>query len=1000
MCGIAGIFAYHAAALPVERAELRSIRDAMTARGPDGQGEWYSADGRVGFGHRRLSIIDLSERGAQPMTSADGALVVTFNGEIYNYRDLRRDLESRGCQFHSDSDTEVLLHLYADMGVAMLGRLRGMFAFAIWDARKQALLLARDPYGIKPLYYADDGWTLRVASQVKALLAGNQVSHAPEPAGVVGFHLFGSVPEPHTLYQQIHALQAGHSLWVDRLGARAPEAYCSIAGIWADAEQAEPVDVAGVPELIREAVRDSVAHHMIADVPVGAFLSAGIDSGALLGVMADHAGPGHTLNAITLAFEEFRRTPADEAPLAALVAAHYGASHTVRTVGESEFHRDLPRILQAMDQPTIDGINTWFISKAAKESGLKVAISGLGGDELFGGYPSFQDVPRWVRAMWLPTRIPGLGAMMEQVQATFAPLFPRLNPKTAGMLRYGGRYPGSYLLRRGLYLPRELPSILGADLAREGLRRLDPIRHIARQLGERPPKRPFSIVASLEASLYMRNQLLRDTDWASMAHSLEVRTPLVDVQLLRRLARPLATARDARHKRLLAKSPIRPLPDVIVARSKTGFTTPIAAWQQHEAVVKRWRHRAPVSPNHHPWARRWGQFVLANAAVRDVANQPVGVTGAESSIVQGPPLRLALLAPEMAIWGGIQAYMWRLWELALVLGGDGHSHARGWTLNDGQDALARWPHSSSPRPRGHGGRPLALVGNLLLDRTQGETMIVGHVHLAPVAWIRRLLGHDLRYVVVLHGIEAWGRLGWLRRRALARADAVVVTTAFSRDACVAANQLSPENFHVIPLCLPEPATAARNCDALGGGWPILYVGRLARTEQRKGLETVMAATRELRQRGMPVTLHIVGDGDDRARLQAIATADGLGDDAVRFHGTVDSITLDRYYRSARLFVMPSAKEGFGLVFLEAMKHGVPCIGGRHGGTPEVFRDGVEGMLVDYGDIAQLVDAIAALHADPERLAQLGEKAKERFDADYRFPVFVSRWRDLLHKVAS
>src|SRR5215217_1797512 len=212
MCGIAGIYAYHYAANPVDRAELQRIRDHMAARGPDGLGEWYSENVRVGLGHRRLTIIDLSERGAQPMASADGKLVVTFNGEIYNYRELRTSLEARGRAFRTQTDTEVLLHLYAEKGEAMVNELRGMFAFGLWDAEKGALLLARDPYGIKPLYYADDGWTLRFASQVKALVAGARISRNQEPAG--------------------------WALWVDRIGTREAKRYFSIADTYRNAEAA------------------------------------------------------------------------------------------------------------------------------------------------------------------------------------------------------------------------------------------------------------------------------------------------------------------------------------------------------------------------------------------------------------------------------------------------------------------------------------------------------------------------------------------------------------------------------------------------------------------------------------------------------------------------------------------------------------------------------------------------------------------------------------------
>src|SRR5712672_4690973 len=229
MCGIAGIYAYLDVAPSVDRVELGRMNARMAPRGPDGSGDWLSPDDRVGFTHRRLAIIDLSERGAQPMHSADGALTITYNGEIYNYRALRAELESRGYTFRTESDTEVLLQLYADRGPTMVETLRGMFAFALWDAPRRRLLLARDPLGIKPLYYADDGWTLRFASQAKALLAGGAVSREPDPAGIVGFHLLGSVPEPFTVWREIRSLPAGCTLLVEKAGPGAPTAYFSIA---------------------------------------------------------------------------------------------------------------------------------------------------------------------------------------------------------------------------------------------------------------------------------------------------------------------------------------------------------------------------------------------------------------------------------------------------------------------------------------------------------------------------------------------------------------------------------------------------------------------------------------------------------------------------------------------------------------------------------------------------------------------------------------------------
>src|SRR5215469_13501706 len=353
MCAINGIFAYHLAANTPKEAELLTTREAMRARGPDGAGAWWSVNRRCGLGHRRLSIIDLSDRAAQPMTSDDGRLVVVFNGEIYNYPQLRVELEADGAHFRTTSDTEILLHLYARHGAEMVNRLRGMFAFVIWDDERRGLFLARDPYGIKPLYTANDGWTFRFASQVKALLAGGRISRDAEPAGIAGFYLFGSVPEPFTLYHDIRALPAGHTQRVDAAGPREPVPFANLAAILA-AGAANPAPAAELDERVRAAVRDSVSAHLLADVEVGMFLSAGVDSGALLGVMAD-AGQRAT-RAITLAFDEFQGTVEDEAPLAAQVAARYGARHIVRCVDEREFQEDLPDIIEAMDQPSIDGV--------------------------------------------------------------------------------------------------------------------------------------------------------------------------------------------------------------------------------------------------------------------------------------------------------------------------------------------------------------------------------------------------------------------------------------------------------------------------------------------------------------------------------------------------------------------------------------------------------------------------------------------------------------------
>ena len=571
MCGIAGIFAYADRAGPVDAPELLRIREHMRARGPDGAGMWVAPNQRIGLAHRRLAIIDLSDAGAQPMASADGQLVITFNGEIYNYRELRAELEAQGHVFRTGTDTEVLLQLYAVHGEGMLQHLRGMYAFALWDAGKQALLLARDPFGIKPLYYADDGRTLRLASQVKALLAGGAINTAPEPAGHAGFYLWGSVPAPFTLYRGIRALPAGHLMWVHGQAANPPKAFCLISDILAEAaanpargSQGEALEAIGV------ALRDSIAAHHVADVPVGMFLSAGIDSALITALSVGHGERPHTL---TLAFAEYVGTANDESPLAEQLAAQFGTRHATVMVRKADFQEQRQEILAAMDQPSIDGINTWFVSRAAASLGIKVALSGLGGDELFASYPSFSELPRIRRVARTFSHFPGLG---KRLRLLAAPVFTRYtSPKFAGLLEYGGTLGGAYLLRRALYMPWELAEVLDADMARQGWADLRCQAELDATVARIPQDR--LAVSALEMSWYMRHQLLVDTDWASMAQSLEVRVPLLDVPLLRAAA-PWLAAYPGLTKPTIAAAVAPQLPRALVHKPKTGFTVPVRDW--------------------------------------------------------------------------------------------------------------------------------------------------------------------------------------------------------------------------------------------------------------------------------------------------------------------------------------------------------------------------------------------------------------------------------------
>ena len=600
MCGIAGIFSHSPDAAPVDPDELLRMRDRMLPRGPDGEGLWVAEDRRVALAHRRLAILDLTPLGAQPMQDPETGTWIVFNGEIYNFGDLRDDLESRGIRFQSHCDTEVLLALYREVDVEMLQRLRGMFAFALWDASRRELFMARDHLGIKPLYWSNDGRTFRFASQVKALLAGGAVDDSPDAAGAVGFFLWGSVPDPFTLYRGIRALPAGHGMVVRADASTKQWSFFDLASVFADRTPSTctPAEAA---DRLRKAVSESVRYHLISDVPVGVFLSAGIDSSTIAAHAASYLnGNLHTLS---LGFREFAGTASDETILAGAIATSIGSKHQECMISSLDFEAELERILDQMDQPSVDGINTYFVCREARRMGWKVALSGLGGDELFRGYPSFRDLPRRLSLVGRIAGIPGIGRVWRLMSRSIARRTGLI--KLSSLLEYSGNLPSAYRLARGLFLPWEISQFMDRDAVRHGLETLRTTASLQRCIeGVSDQQRQISC---LEMRWYMLNQLLRDSDWASMAHSLELRVPLVDVPLLREVV-SLGNAGHAPGKHDLFRTASLPLPEAILHRQKTGFGIPVYDWFRNQD------NRATRDRMHgsRAWARRtYSQFFPA-----------------------------------------------------------------------------------------------------------------------------------------------------------------------------------------------------------------------------------------------------------------------------------------------------------------------------------------------------------------------------------------------------
>jgi asparagine synthase (glutamine-hydrolysing) len=572
MCGIAGAFSFGPDAPTADLALVKRLSELQRRRGPDGEGLWSSGDGRVCFGHRRLAIIDTGPQGAQPMSDATGRWTVSFNGEIYNYRTLRQELEQLGCRFLTKSDTEVLINVIAHWGEAGLRKLRGMYAFALWDEREHELWLARDPYGIKPLYLTEGHGTVAFASQARALASAVPLDTGRDAAALVGFYIWGHVPEPFSWWRGIHAFPPGHFQRI-RVGAK-PASAQAFAKVEESYLKLIPRPLRAGE--LRGLLQDSVQHHLVSDVPVGVFLSAGIDSNVVAALAAEQHSK---LRTITLAFEEYAGTKLDEAPLAEQAARMLGSEHTTIRVGRGEFEALIDDFFGRMDQPTIDGLNTYLISHAAARLGFKVVLSGVGGDELFGGYPSFRQVPKlawWGRQLSL---LQPFGTAAQQVLR----MLPGLPPKVAGLLSHAGDLTKAYLLRRALYLEDELASLLDESWVTRGLERLATASALTATLA---PLRAGGAteraqVAALESCWYMRNQLLRDIDWASMAHGVEVRVPLVDFALLARIGPAIASA-DPPTKDDLADC-CTGIPALVGSRAKTGFTTPVQHWLWEDA---------------------------------------------------------------------------------------------------------------------------------------------------------------------------------------------------------------------------------------------------------------------------------------------------------------------------------------------------------------------------------------------------------------------------------
>lgn len=600
MCGIAGIVSSNSV---ISDENCRAMERNLVHRGPDDGECWISPTRQIGLVHCRLSILDLSPTGHQPMHSLDGRFTIVFNGEIYNFSELRKTLVESGVQLRSTGDTEVVLDLFARKGAKCLDDLAGMFALAIWDHERKELFLARDGLGIKPLYVWQRDGQIAFASELRALMASRLPGRKMNPQALAGYLLMGSVQEPNTLVEGVQMLPAGTSLtW--REGQSHTNTFWSIQFpkdlAHTNTPQRSVDNDRGYVAVVRDALRETISRHFVSDVPVGIFLSGGIDSTALVS-LAKQQGFSR-IKTFSIAFDE---SEFNEGDLAKQTADHFGTEHHQWRMTSADGQSLFDQFLGAMDQPSNDGFNSYCVSKFAHDQGMKVVLSGLGGDELFGSYPSFRRIPQMVA--W-HRRLGPFRQIAASVIRAIKPTTPKV--RLAEFLQSPGGAVNAYRAMRGSFSAADtckLVSHYTGQSFKQSRSATDDLH--ADDIRDQ--------VSYLELTRYMRNQLLRDSDVMSMAWGLELRVPFVDRRLVESIAQIPASSRLAAGKQLLVDA-VDDIPRWILEQPKRGFRFPFQEWigsnrdwsAQFESIVD----RSPVTLE--TWYQKWMLVVLEKSIAK------------------------------------------------------------------------------------------------------------------------------------------------------------------------------------------------------------------------------------------------------------------------------------------------------------------------------------------------------------------------------------------------
>ncbi len=928
MCRIAGIV--DPSSLNLEE-DILKMRDSMRRGGPDDAGIYINEALNLAFGHRRLSLLDLSPGGHQPMFDEDRRISIIFNGEIYNFQEIKDELIGLGYKFRNTSDTEVIIYSYLQWGTNCFKRFNGMFAIALLDLKTSNLLLVRGFAGIKPLYYYKEDNKLIFASEIRAFKA--LVPNWPEnEEWKIAFLAYGHVPEPLTTLAKVKPLEKGTILKI-HLPTMQEEKISFTDYTYKE----DYTDLDFCINEIRRILPQAVKRQMVSDAPIGLFLSGGIDSSILTLLAAQQSK--ETMHTLSIVFEEEKDS---EQKYQQIIAEKAGIKHQSFLVTEDEFRASFTDIMEAMDQPSIDGINSYFISKYAREYGLTAVLSGLGADELFGGY----DSNRRSMHMSLLKKIPSFFWGISNVLGN--------SPKSKLIYLRTDSLTGDYLFYRGLYTPMQIAEILNCDqkLVHQTLKKITVAPCNSTDMRQQ--------AAHLETHLFMQNQLLKDTDYMSMWHGLEVRVPFLDKELIDLASRipPQIKYDNKKLKKYLLIEAFKDiLPEEIYNRQKQGFTFPFYKWMENivpkdrNAGFQKKYYAFKAGKLH--WSRYWASILV---------NSNVGLL----HFLQKDFKRVKFLnLIAFSGTGGIEKFNRSFLKALYDLENDGVLLADASSAYDSVSVENYFPQLVYKGYSKHRNR---FVINETLSSRKYDEIFIGHVNLGVVAFLIKIFNPKVKVTLIAHGIEVWKPLTGIKKWIVNNSDHILSVSNFTKDQLIKRYNLPSDRISIFPNTIDpyfqypdsfvQPDYLKRRYNIATDQKVIFTLTRLSHTEKYKGYDQVIECLPQL-QKSIPNIRYVIAgkaDAIEQERVNALIEKHQL-QNVVTLAGFINDEEIVDHYLMADLFIMPSQKEGFGIVFIEAMSCGLPVIAGNKDGSVDALKNGELGTLVDPDDRDEILSEL-------------------------------------------